>query len=304
MSPVDMLRKPSEDPTVHRELVVVDDPMLGRDVGNLNRATHDRLTARGLADDVPSPTHDKFTLAAALAAIEAGHWLGARSDTYLRTDKGRRVATEGLQLMIRVPSARTDEQIERAKVRRRHADGGPAVYDKLAKEAGATGKGVDAALKFAAAQIGTTESPAGSNDGPKIRTWWQLSGYGSPVPWCGCFVNACIIAGGCENGKGWAIGFTPAIVAHAKAGTGGWSWHADGKLGDLALFDSGPGGAIAVHVGIVERQTGAGQYQTVEGNTSSGPGGSQSNGGGVFRRQRSTSGSFHIIGFARPPWPS
>jgi len=303
MSPVDMNRRPSEDPTVHRELVVVDEPMLGRDVGNLNRATHARLKARGLTDDVSSPTHDKFTLAAALAAIEASHWLGARSDTYLRTDKGRRVCTEGLQQMIREPDERTDEQLERAKVRRARLKDGPAVYDKLAKEAGATGKGVQSALRFAAAQVGTTESPAGSNDGPKIRQWWQICGYGSPVPWCGCFVNAVIIAGGCENGKGWAIGYTPAIVAHAKAGRGGWSWHEDGKPGDLALFDT-PGGPTAVHVGIVERRMGGGTYQTVEGNTSSGDGGSQSNGGGVFRRQRSTVGNFRIVGFARPPWPT
>lgn len=299
-----MDRKPSQDPDVHRDLIVDDEPMLGRDVANLNRATRDRLKARGLVDDVPAPTHDKFTLSAALAAIEAAHWLGALTATYLHTAKGRRVCSEGMQQMIREPDKRTPEQLQRARVRREHSIGRPAVYDKLAKEAGATGKGVDAALRFAAAQVGTTESPAGSNDGPKIRTWWQLTGYGSPVPWCGCFVNACIIAGGCENGKGWAIGFTPAIVAHARRGAGGWSWHAEGKPGDLALFDSGPGGDIAVHVGIVEKRMGAGSYQTIEGNTSSGDGGSQSNGGGVFRRQRSTSGGFHIIGFARPPWPA
>lgn len=300
-----MARRPSKDPDVHRDLIVDDEPMLGRDVANLNRATRARLKARGLTDDVPSPTHDKFTLAAALAAIEAGHWLGARSDTYLRTKQGGRVCTEGLQRMIREPDERSGTQLERAKVRRQHADGSPAVYDKLAKEAGATGKGTEAALRFAVAQIGTTESPAGSNDGPKIRQWWRLSGYASPVPWCGCFVNACIIAGGCDNGRGWAIGFTPAIVAHARRGAGGWSWHgpSEGRRGDLALFDT-PGGDIAVHVGIVEKRLSGSSYQTIEGNTSSGNSGSQSNGGGVFRRQRSTGGNFHIIGFARPPWPS
>ena len=52
------------------------------------------------------------------------------------------------------------------------------------------------------------------------------------------------------------------------------------------LFDWG-GDGLADHIGIVEENhPGEGFMTTIEGNTSSGAGGSQSNGGGVYRRQR------------------
>jgi murein DD-endopeptidase MepM/ murein hydrolase activator NlpD len=122
-------REPSQDPAVHRELVVVDPPMLGRDVANLNRAVHDRLKSRGI--DVPLPNHDKFTLAAALAAIEAGYFLGLLEDTILATDAGRRMCTEGAQHLIRNPDERTDEQLQRAKEREPQIARGPRYYREL-----------------------------------------------------------------------------------------------------------------------------------------------------------------------------
>jgi len=60
--------------------------MQGRDVANLNRAVRQRLEMRRI--DIPAPVHDKFTQAAALAAIEAGYFLGLLEDTILATDKG------------------------------------------------------------------------------------------------------------------------------------------------------------------------------------------------------------------------
>lgn len=309
MSPVPqdgIKRMSSQDPDVHRELVVVYPPMGGRDVAVLNHAVKARLDARGM--DIPTPTHGKFTHAAAVAAVEAGYFLGLRSDTYLRrTMVGgdpRLTVTEGAQTIIRNPDRRSDEQLARAKERQGQLERGPRYYEELAKDGGDVmpGRGAKAAMAFAVKQLGTTESPPGSNWGPKIGAWIKAAGYVSPVPWCGCFANACIMAGGLPSGAGW-IGYTPAIVGHARKGIGGWSWHgaADGRLGDLVLFDT-PGGDPAVHVGVAEKQINAGTYQTIEGNTSSGSAGSQSEGGGVFRRTRSTSGHFRIIGFARPPW--
>lgn len=297
-------RTASDDPTVHRDLITVTPPQRGRDVANFNRATHDRLKQRGLLDDVPSPTHDAFTLAAALAAIEAGYFLGALSSTYLKTDKaGRRIATEGLQALIRNPDSRTGEQRARAKARQAQLERGPRYYDELAQTAGATGRGAAAALAFAQAQIGTVEHPAGSNSGPKISDWIRLAGYEGPVPWCGCFVNACCIAGGVPNGRGW-IGYTPAIIQHARNGTGGWTWHDSGIPGDLVVFDT-PGGDAAVHVGMVVKKLAPGHYLTREGNTSPpSSSGSQANGGGVWERDRISTSAFRMVGFARPPWPS
>lgn len=302
-----MIRTPSKDPTVHRQLVVDDPPQEGRDVANLQRALAARLKARGITgEEMPVATHGKFTHATWVACVEVGHWLGLRSDTYLKTrldqdmpDGRAGVCTEGAQWIIRNPDDRTPEQLERAKVRKDALDGSPK-FDALLEEG--DGKGADAAVSWARKQIGTTERPAGSNWGPKIETWIRATGYSSPVPWCGCFVNAAVMAAGVPSGAGW-IGYTPAIVSRARAGHGGWSWHgaSSGKRGDLVLFDT-PGGDPAVHVGIVENKVSDSTYATIEGNTSSGPGGSQTNGGGVFPRERSTLGNFKIIGFARPPY--
>jgi murein DD-endopeptidase MepM/ murein hydrolase activator NlpD len=119
----------SQDPIAHRDLVVTDPPMRGRDVANLNRAVHQRLEMRRI--DIPSPVHDMFTQAAALAAVEAGYFLGLLEDTILATDSGRRVCTQGAQTIIREPERRTAEQLERAKVRHPQAASGPRYYAEL-----------------------------------------------------------------------------------------------------------------------------------------------------------------------------
>jgi len=296
-------REPSNDPEVHRPLIAVDPSMLGRDVANVQRAARARLKNRGIGpDEVPVPDHDKFTVATALACIEAQYFLGLRSDTYLLKDKhGHRILTEGAQRILRHPDTRDDEQLERAKARAAQAKRGPRYYKQLAAEMGLTGDGPKDALAFAAEHVGIRESPPNSDSGPEIDDWCRAAGYDSPVPWCGCFVNACLMAGGIPSGAGW-IGYTPAIVQHAKNRNGGWSWHMTGEPGDLALFDDGPGGPIARHVEIVRARISQTQYSTYGGNTSTGNG-SPNNGGAVARRDnRSTMGGFRIIGFARPPW--
>ena len=289
-------REASNDPTIHRPLIVVDPPMLGRDVANLQRATHARLKARNLADDVPVPMHGKFTLATALACIEAQHWLGLRSDTYLLKDKhGHRVVTEGAQRVLRDPDSRDDQQRDRARVRKVHLKEGPRIISGLE-----VGKGPGDAIAYAKKQVGVKESPLGSDSGPKIDDWCELTGYDQPVPWCGCFVNACIIAGGVDNGKAWGIGYTPYILNRAKNNTKGWSFHMKGMPGDLALLDSS-GGDPVEHVEIVVKRVSDTQYETIGGNTS-GPGGNQSQGTMVAKKMRSTASGFRIIGFARPPY--
>ncbi len=298
-------RTASSDPAAHRQLVLTDPPLEGRDVANLQRAVRARLESRGIGhDEVPVPEHGKLTAGTVVACIEAMYFLGLRSDTYLKRDvRGRRVVTEAAQRIIRDPSTRDAAQLERSKARRTQLARGPRYYEQLASALGLGGQGPEAALAYAAKHVGVREHPAGSNSGPMIDDWCRLAGYASPVPWCGCFVNACIVAAGLPSGAPWAIGFTPAIVTHAKRGIGGWSWHSTGEPGDLALFDNGPGGDIAVHVEIVRAKLSSTRYSTYGGNTSSGQAGSQSNGGMVARRDdRSVLGGFHIIGFARPPY--
>ncbi len=299
-------RAVSQDPNVHRPLIAVDPPMRGRDVANLQRATAERLRNRGISPKhVPVPVHGKFTLATALACIEAQYFLGLRSDTYLMRDSaGHIVVTEGAQRIIRDPDSRTAAQRAIAKQRKGHTTQALALYDKIAEDMGfGRHGGIEKALEFATNHLGVKETS--TNSSPKIDKWCTLTGYTEPVPWCGCFVNACLVEAGIPNGKGW-IGFTPSIVKRAKAKTGGWSWHgpSQGKRGDLALYDKdGPGGDLACHVEIVRKKLSDTKYSTIGGNTSSGVSGSQSNGGMVARHDnRMTTGAFKIIGCARPPW--
>ena len=70
-----ILRLASDEPDVHRPLVLVDPPMRGRDVANLQRALHERFKARGLADDVPVAVHGRFTPGTALACVDAAYVL-------------------------------------------------------------------------------------------------------------------------------------------------------------------------------------------------------------------------------------
>ena len=297
-------RTASDDPSVHRELPVLLPSLEGRDVANLQRAIKLRIDSRGI--EVPTPVHAKWTHASAVAGVEAGYFLGARSETYLDTIKvdgeRRLIMSEGLQAVIRNPDGRTPEQLERAKARQGQIERGPRYYKELADDlVGRDGRdgGIDAALSWGKKQVGVTEKPPGANWGHPVQDWIKVTGYNSPVPWCGCFVNVVLIKGGIANGAGW-IGYTPAIISHAKNAVGGWKWvgPASGQRGMLALYDT-PGGDSAVHVGIVLKRLTLSSYEALEGNTGSG---SNADGGQVQIRTRSTGGNFRIVGFAVPPW--
>lgn len=291
-------------PDVHRELIERDPPMSGPDIANLNRANRARLAARGLDDDVAVPSHDKFTHAAAIVCAESGYWLGLRSDTYLAKKNGKLVCSKGMQDTIRNPDHRNADQLHRAQERRAALDEGPRYYKELLKKDGTLGKGVEAAHAWAIRHIGIKESPLGSNWGSAIEPLIRGAGYNGPVPWCGCFVNGALMAAGLPSGASWGIGYTPGIRIHAMRGIDGWKWvgSASGHRGCLALFDV-PGGDPTEHVAWVEDKISPTVYRTIEGNTSNGLSGSQAEGNGAFRRERSTQMSnFRLIGFAVPPY--
>ena len=120
-------RAPSDDPSVHRALVVVDPPMQGRDVANLQRAARARLEARGFDDDIAVPNHGKFTPATAFACLVAAALpRAALGDLPARDEHGHRVVTEGAQRILRHPDERDDKQLARAKTRQAHAKQSPA----------------------------------------------------------------------------------------------------------------------------------------------------------------------------------
>ena len=134
-------------------------------------------------------------------------------------------------------------------------------------------------LKIAAEELGTTERPANSNN-VKYNTWFYgrevRDTAGTKYPWCMAFVQWCFDQAGRR---------LPYITASCSALL---NWYRQNKPecivtvprpGDIIIYNFG-------HTGIVESVAGS-TITAIEGNTSAGEAGSQSNGGGVFRRKRS-----------------
>jgi hypothetical protein len=158
-----------------------------------------------------------------------------------------------------------------------------------------TSKQIDTLLKTAAAELGTTENPTNSNR-VRYNTWYygrEVSG--SNYAWCSVFVTWCFYHAGLIS-LTWGT-LNAAKVAVAE-GAKNWktlaqsknAWVTSGyKLGDVVVFDF-DGNKTIDHVGIVESVSADGKTLTcLEGNTSLSTSGSQSNGGGVFRKSRSVS---------------
>lgn len=117
----------------------------------------------------------------------------------------------------------------------------------------------------------------------------------SGIPYCAMFVSYCLNWAGIEA-AGLPGAYVPWILS-ANSDAGRLVANEDAQPGDLVMFDW-QGDGVTDHIGIVEENhPDEGWMQTIEGNTSPGSGGSQSNGGGVYRRARNYNS---IIGVARP----
>lgn len=145
------------------------------------------------------------------------------------------------------------------------------------------------ALVLASAKVGIKE--VGVNRGALVDAWNTKAGAPLGSPWCCAFVHAMFAKLGVTLPGGASVS---ALLAAARSR--GWIV-ARPRRGDLACFDFNEGdpyGKFGDHIGFVERvlalrwdgKTFTGWVQTVEGNTSSGLAGSQSEGGGVYRRRR------------------
>lgn len=157
--------------------------------------------------------------------------------------------------------------------------------------------GAEAAIKWALAQAGITESPAGSNWGHPVQDWIQRTGYGSPVPWCGCYAHEAVVEhGGAALPVDVRIGYGPSIIADARAGANGLHAvsFADAQAGDILVFWGGE------HIGLCRGRPSGSTIPTAEGNTSPGSEGSQFNGGCVAVKSRSAS---DVTVVARPNYP-
>ena len=172
-------------------------------------------------------------------------------------------------------------------------------------------------LHWLSSHRGITEQPAGSNtdqrkDGIRAAQL-RIAGGASfllRAPWCGTWAGRALLAGGVK-GVTSRVASVAAIEDDARAGRGpfhGWhagpftrhDWERSIFRGDLVvLFGRG------IHVAVIRdaKFDRAGRLLYVitdEGNTSSGNGGSQDNGGGAFRRIRPASA---IHGVARVNFP-
>ena len=113
------------------------------------------------------------------------------------------------------------------------------------------------------------------------------------VPYCDMYVTKCLREIGITD---FDSAYVPGRIATARAR--GWLvLREKAQPGDLVCFDW-DGDGVADHIGIVEIKY-SWSYQTIEGNTSGSWRGSQSNGGGVYRRVRSFD---TVIAVIRPPY--
>lgn len=143
--------------------------------------------------------------------------------------------------------------------------------------------------------LGVRESPPNSNRGSPQPNGWQQRVYGGTgVPWCACF-SVCSAWDNGVSGAGTAS--CANNISLAKQGRGIYKGYTTDSskvhAGDHAFIGCG-----TCHTGVIyNRET----LQTVEGNTApQGGGGSQYNGGGVYKRNRPRS---DFIGFGLVRFP-
>jgi hypothetical protein len=137
------------------------------------------------------------------------------------------------------------------------------------------------ALNKGITQLGYTE---GANNSNKFGIWYGWN----KVAWCAQFVSwsykgvGSTVFGKVASGH---YAYCPYIVNDARAGRYGLLVVKDPLPGDLVLFNW-DGDWDADHVGMFEKwvNKSGGYFQSVEGNTAPDDSGSQSHGGGVFRR--------------------
>ena len=137
-------------------------------------------------------------------------------------------------------------------------------------------------------EVGVTESPANSN---RVK-YWDVYPQWNGSYWCAAFTTWSWRQVGVDLLRELGEGsfYVPSIVNWAK-----WKgiWKTDeANDGDLVVY--GFGGSVAQHIGIAWPDPYTRDYRAIEGNTSPGDGGSQANGGGVYRRYRKRS---HILGW-------
>jgi hypothetical protein len=125
----------------------------------------------------------------------------------------------------------------------------------------ASSSGGSAVLAAAQSQIGVTEQPPGSNDGPQLGVYRSAVAGAQPgEPWCAYFASwAAAQAGEPLGSQGQGLGSVAEITQWASDNGRLLPASATPTPGDLILFGTD-------HVGIVESVNPDGSLTTVEGN--------------------------------------
>lgn len=152
---------------------------------------------------------------------------------------------------------------------------------------------VNSVIATAKSQLGYVEGGGPDGHSGNITKYWtELAPSLQGNPWCACFQRWVDIHAGGPDLPVSSPYYCPSLVTYAKQ-HGLWLNHDQGSPGDFVFFSWNKNG-VADHVGRVIAK-GTGSYETIEGNTSEGTAGSQSNGGGVYQRTRPDDGT--ILGF-------
>lgn len=142
-------------------------------------------------------------------------------------------------------------------------------------------------------RLGTMESPSGSNRQP----FAAIAGHKNGLAWC----MSTQVAAAKSVEVPLPDSASTRIVWHELV-TEGRSHTGRPRRGDLVFYDWPGGNTPTDHVGWVASVGSDGLTMiTYEGNTSQDDSGSQTNGGGLFQRHRSTTAN--VRGFARPDYP-
>lgn len=137
----------------------------------------------------------------------------------------------------------------------------------------------------------------GDNRGYWVDKWNRYVHNPLGSPYCSAFVSACleiarvvkpVVRSGYSRAFVTREAFTVADVWHGKIKL---------KAGDIVIFKRPTGG----HIGFIYGVGSGGKINTIEANTSNGQGGSQWNGGGIYKRVRTINvgTTFRITHFLR-----
>ncbi len=154
--------------------------------------------------------------------------------------------------------------------------------------------GADKLLAIARRELGTRESPAGSNRVKYNTAYYERELSGDSYPWC------CVFLWWCFREAGLSALFYGGGKTASSGALANWAKknkrfaEENYQPGDLVFFRFS--GTVIEHVGVVERVNTDGSLVTIEGNTGTL---SDANGGEVQRRTRAAR---YVVGALRPAY--